>query len=153
MEPLALQELIQSNPTRMGDLLRLIALIGLVGGVGNSHSESVYRCGNSYSSSSQCASERATEVNAHSEPGHHVAAPKAMAAREQREADALEKKRLQAERQAVQQQPVQVVISPPQTSASSPSQSSRHGAKHPKPPNPYFTAKDPNKPAKKPTND
>jgi hypothetical protein len=79
-------------------------------GIGNSQADAVYRCGSSYSRSAQCAQEAATEVNAHTEPRHHASTPKAAVANEQREADALEKKRLQAERLAAQNQPVHVVV-------------------------------------------
>ena len=151
MKRIALKELIRSDQPWRVDLLRYSLVCLVFVGIGNSQADAVYRCGSSYSRSAQCAQEAATEVNAHTEPRHH--ASKAAAANEQREADALEKKRLQAERLAAQNQPVHVVVTPAQSQSAVTAQTPRQGPRQHRPQSPYFTAKDPNKPAKKSAND
>ncbi len=153
MKPIALMELIRSNPLRREDVLRRIALSLVLLEVGSSHSESVYRCGNSYSGSSQCTQEAATEVTANTEPRQHAVTPNNTATQDQREADALEKKRLQSERLATQSQPARVVVVPGQNQTAPPPETPRHGQRLHRPQSPYFTAKDPNKPVKKTTKD
>ena len=153
MKPLAQKEPIRSNPPRREVLLRRIALSWVLVGIGISHSESVYRCGNSYSGTTQCAQETATEVTAHTEARQHVAAPTNTATQDQREADALEKKRLQSERLATQNQPARVVVVPGQNQTATTPVTPRHGQRLHRPQSPYFTARDPNKPVKKTTKD
>ena len=153
MKPTAIKEQIRSNqPWRMG-LLRLTSACLVFVGIGNSQAEAVYRCGNSYSRSALCGQEAATEVNAHTEPRHQASTTKSTAANDQREADALEKKRLQAERLAAQNQPAHVVVAPAQSQSVATSETLGQRQKHQKPQSPYFTAKDPHKPAKKSAND
>ena len=149
MKRMNLKERSRSNRLWWVGLLRLplTSLFLFCGDIGNSLSETVYRCGNSYSSSSQCAQETATEVNAYSEPPHHTSTPNAIAAKEQREADALEKKRLHDERQATQKLPARMVVVPAEKQTATPP-TPQNGKKLPRSPSPYFTANDPNKPMK-----
>ena len=153
MKPIAPKDLSRSNQPWRVDLLELTLVCLVFVGIGDSQAEAVYRCGNSYSRSAQCAQEAATEVNAHTEPRHQASTPKAAAANEQREADALEKKRLQAERLAAQNLPVHVITAPAQSQSAATSETLGQRQKHQKPQSPYFTAKDPLKPAKKTAND
>jgi hypothetical protein len=153
MKPIALKEKIRSNQAWGVDLLRLTSVCLVFVGIGNSQAEAVYRCGNSYSRSAQCAQEAATEVNAHTEPRQHGATSNVAATQDQREADALEKKRLQSERLATQNQPARVVVVPGQNQTAPPPETPRHGQRLHRPKSPYFTAKDPNKPVKKTTKD
>ena len=149
MKPIAPKDLSRSKQPSWVDLLGLTLVCLVFVGIGDSQAEAVYRCGNSYSRSAQCAQEAATEVNAHTEPRHQASTPKAAAANEQREADALEKKRLQAERLAAQNLPVHIITAPAQSQSAETSQTQGQRQKLQKPQSPYFTAKDPLKPAKK----
>ena len=153
MKQISPKDLIRNKPPWRVNLLRLTLVSFVFGGMGNSRSESVYRCGSSYSSSAQCAQESATEVTAHTEPRHHPSTPNVMPTHEQREADALEKKRWQSERQTTQNQPVRVIVAPVQNQTAPSPETPRHGQRLHKPQSPYFTAKDPNKPAKKTAKD
>jgi hypothetical protein len=119
----------------------------------------VYRCGEAYSNSSQCANGAATEVKPNSVL--HTSGPdKANAAtRDLRDAQALEKQRLQAEQQAAQAAPI--VLSSPSAPSNNPSSSNvtqtepitkqgkRRGKQARKPSSPYFTAVDPTAAPKK----
>ena len=121
--------------------------------------DTVYRCGEAYSSSSQCANGAATEVKPSSvlqaggpDKGH-------AATRDLRDAQALEKQRLQAEQQAAQAAPIR--LSTPSAPSTNPSSSNvtqtepiskqgkRKGKQARKPNNPYFTAVDPTAAPKK----
>ncbi len=117
--------------------------------------DTVYRCAEAYSTSSQCANGAATEVRptsalhtTGSDAGH-------TATRDLRDAQALEKQRLQAERQATSAAPAR--LTPMATTASTPSAGvlpdyppSKRKGKHIRNPNsPYFTAVDPNAAPKK----
>ena len=153
MKPIAPKDLSRSNQPWRVDLLGLTLVCLVFIGIGDSQAEAVYRCGNSYSRSSLCAQEAATEVSAHTEPRHQASTTKSIAANDQREADALEKKRLQAERLAAQNQPAHVVVAPAQSQSVATSETLGQRQKHQKPQSPYFTAKDPHKPAKKSAND
>ena len=116
--------------------------------------EPVYRCGDDYSPFAQCPHGHSTEVkpslglrNSSSTKGIHVT-------NEMQEAEALEKKRLQTERQVAQTAPVRFSAAgnPSNTNLNaSPAHSSMPSkGKHTrKLQTPYFTAKDPNAPAKK----
>ncbi len=121
--------------------------------------DTVYRCGEAYSNSSQCANGAATEVKPNSVL--HTSEPdKANAAtRDLRDAQALEKQRLQAEQQAAQAAPI--VLSTPNVPSTNPSSSNvtqtepitkqdkRKGKQARKPSSPYFTAVDPTASPKK----
>ena len=121
--------------------------------------DTVYRCGEAYSSSNHCASGTATEVKPNSvmqtegpDKGH-------AATRDLRDAQALEKKRLQAEQQAAQAAPIR--LSAPSAPSTNPSSSNvtqtepitkqgkRKGKQARKPSSPYFTAVDPTAAPKK----
>ena len=118
--------------------------------------DTVYRCGEAYSTSSQCANAAATEVKP-SSVLHTTGQDKSnTATHELREAQSLEKQRVQSERQAAQSAPIRL-NTPPLAPASSVNHESltsapkRHG-KHSRQPNsPYFTAVDPTAPKKKST--
>jgi hypothetical protein len=115
--------------------------------------DTVYRCGEAYSSSNHCVSGAATEVKPNSVL--QTAGPdKANAAtRDLRDAHALEKQRLQAEQQAAQAAPIR--LSAPNAPSTNPSssnvtqaepvtkQAKRKGKQARKPSSPYFTAVDP----------
>ncbi len=121
--------------------------------------DTVYRCGEAYSNSSQCANGAATEVKPNSVL--HTSEPdKANAAtRDLRDAQALEKQRLQAEQHAAQAAPI--VLSTPNVQSTNPSSSNvtqtepitkqgkRKGKQARKPSSPYFTAVDPTAAPKK----
>jgi hypothetical protein len=126
-----------------------ITLVSLVfGEIGNSLSQPIYRCGDAYSSSMHCALGNATEVTAHSEPYRQLSAPGKVATYEQHEADALEKKRIESERQATRSPSVRVLTVPVQNQSTPTPPTSSKGHKAHRPPSPYFTAKDPVKPIK-----
>jgi hypothetical protein len=106
------------------------------------HADTVYRCGDAYSTSSQCANGAATEVKPSSVL--QTAGPDKGNAttRDLRDAQALEKQRLQAERQAASPPPSNVTHNEPLAN--------RGNRKHAgKPNSPYFTAVDPNAAPKK----
>jgi hypothetical protein len=118
--------------------------------------DAVYRCGEAYSTSSQCGNSNAGEV--HTSSVLH-ATEQADTTRDLREAQALEKQRLQAERQSAQAAPIR--FSPPNTPSAAPLPSSvthnepvtnqgKHRGKHTRKSNsPYFTAVDPTAAPKK----
>jgi hypothetical protein len=125
--------------------------------------DTVYRCGEAYSSSNQCASGTAKEVKP-SAVLHTTEANNANAAtRDLRDAQALEKQRLQAEQQATQAAPIR--LSTPRAPSTAPLPSSvthteqnaskgnrreKGQGKHTRKPNkPYFTAVDPTAAPKK----
>jgi len=126
------------------------------------HADAVYRCGVAYSTSSQCANGVATEVKPSS--ALHSTGPDNgnVATRDLRDAQALEKQRLQAEQQ-VTQAPIRL-SSPSAVSATQPTSTVIHNepstsksnrrekgkGKHAHNPNtPYFTAVDPTSAPKK----
>ena len=110
--------------------------------------DTAYRCGNTYSASSQCSHGEAIAVR----PANALSATgqgKNNANADLREAQALEKQRLQAERQAAQ---ITAAHLPP-ASVNPPAPVSQHGqpkSQHSgKSPSPYFTAVDPHAGPKK----
>ena len=120
----------------------------------SAHADTVYRCGNAYSASDQCANGQSAEVKASSVLRDRAQDKPSHVSNEQQEAAALEKKRLQAERQATQNAPIRLSASPNPPSrrvnTDVERNPSRNKGKHArKPPSPYFTAKDPNAPPKK----
>ena len=82
------------------------------------HADTVYRCGEAYSTSSQCASGAATEVKPSSVLQTKGPDNGNVATRDLRDAQALEKQRLQAERQAAQAAPIR--LGAPSAQAASP---------------------------------
>lgn len=107
--------------------------------------DTAYRCGDAYSALAQCPSGQPVEVKTTSVPRSSAPDTNAAAMRDIREAEALEKKRLQAERQAGPNAAVR--LSAPSDAERAPMPSK--GKHMRKPPNPYFTAKDPSAPTKK----
>jgi hypothetical protein len=102
------------------------------------HADTVYRCGEAYSTSSQCANGTATEVKPSSVLNTTGPDKANSAMRDMRDAQALEKQPLQAEQQAAQAAPIRLSThSAP--SAAPPSK----GKQASKPNSPYFTAVDP----------
>ena len=126
----------------------------------HTHADTVYRCGEAYSTSSHCAHDAATEVKPSSVLDTTGPVKSSTAPIELREVQALEKQRLQAERQAAQSAPIRLSTptAPPSivTSHEPLTQNGQRRGKHArKPQSPYFTAVDPStknaKPKKKST--
>ena len=127
------------------------------------HADTVYRCGEAYSTSSQCANATATEVKPSTVL--HTTGQTNNATSDLRDAQALEKQRLQAERPSAQAAPIR--LSTPNTLSATPPPASgshneqltpkgKHKGQHArKLQSPYFTAVDPSanqaKPKKKST--
>jgi hypothetical protein len=127
------------------------------------HADTVYRCGDAYSTSSQCANEAAIEIKPSSVL--QTAGPDKgnAATRDLRDAQALEKQRLQAEQQAAQAAPIRLNTPSAPATASLPNSvihnelSANKGHRREKgkgklarkPNSPYFTAVDPNAAPKK----
>ena len=118
------------------------------------HADTVYRCGEAYSTSSQCGNTVATEVKP-SSVLHATGQDKSITATSDlRDAQALERQRLQAERQAAQTAPVRISAphTPPPIATHNESLAAngkRQGKHARKPASPYFTAVDPNAAPKK----
>jgi hypothetical protein len=125
--------------------------------------DTAYRCGEAYSTSSQCGNGTATEVKPRSVL-HTTGPEKAnVATRDLHEAQALEKQRLQAEQQAIQAAPIRLsapnAVSatphPSNVTHNEPSANQGHrrekvkGKLARKPNNAYFTAVDPTAAPKK----
>ena len=114
------------------------------------YADTVYRCGEAYSTSTQCGSTAATEVKPTSVLNTGIG--RNTSAHDLRDAQALEKQRLQAQRQAVQTAPVQINAPHAQTPAAAKNEPTIHNSKRQhtrRPASPYFTAVDPNTPHKK----
>jgi hypothetical protein len=114
------------------------------------YADTVYRCGESYSTSNQCGSSVATEVK----PTSLLAtgASTNTSAHDLRDAQTLEKQRLQGQRQAAQNVPVQINAPLVQAPVAANHESAAHSGKrqHPhRPASPYFTAVDPQAKQKK----
>ena len=118
--------------------------------------ETVYRCGESYSTFAQCPSGPAAEVRASQGAPQTTPSKPSLATDDMRLAEDLEKKRLQAERQATQNTPNRFGAvapnhpMPPLDAERAPI--SKPGKHTRQPTGPYFTAKDPTTPAKKKSN-
>ncbi len=122
-----------------------------------SFADTVYRCGEAYSSSSQCPNATAIEVKPSAVLHTSGPDPSNVATRDLRDAQALEKQRLQAEQQAVQAAPIR--LNPPSGLSAKPSPDNasqpesiarkRKGKHAKKANNPYFTAVDPTAAPKK----
>jgi hypothetical protein len=110
--------------------------------------DTIYRCGEAYSTSNQCGNVAATEVKPSSVLHTTGQDKNNLATQDLREAQALEKQRLQAERQAAQSAPMRLSTpSPVPTSVASnepPTNTPKRYGKHTRKTNsPYFTAVDP----------
>ena len=117
-----------------------------------SNAASIYRCGNTYSTSDMCANGHAVEINTHTNPHYNALQPTSPAVTELREAEALERKRLASENRVVKQNPPRVIVTSPSahglsanTAPTEQTQSMGRGRM----PHQYFTAKDPHAPPKK----
>jgi hypothetical protein len=144
----------QRQPKRLtpADYLKGVAFTLSACCILSTHADTVYRCGEAYSTSNQCANATATEVKPASIL--QTTGQTSHATSDLRDAQALEKQRLQAERQAVQTAPVRInaLPTPPPIATSNPplAPNGRHQGKHVrKPASPYFTAVDPNAAHKK----
>ncbi len=117
------------------------------------HADTMYRCGEAYSTSSQCANGAATEIKPSSVLQTTGPDKVNTVTRDLRDAQALEKQRLQAEQQAAQAAPIR--LSTPSAPSTTPDINKRNRrekgkGKHVRKPNtPYFTAVDPTAAPKK----
>jgi hypothetical protein len=135
---------------------RFIAYLSISVGLitlGSVEAETVYRCGDEYSTSAMCADGPSAEIKTHAEvrtPTHDGTSP---AARDLRDAEALEKNRLRSEKQAAQSIPPRMMDMRQNLTASNIDETATNlyprGLRHRRPQSPYFTAKDPNTPPKK----
>lgn len=115
--------------------------------------DTAYRCGDAYSPHTQCANGPATPIQPKSEL-HGAGQDKANASSDLREAQALEKQRVQAERQAAEAAPVRfsTPLAPPASvtiNTTQPQHGKRKSKRTGKTPSPYFTAVDPKAAAQK----
>jgi len=139
------------KPADFLEHLHLYVAMTLVAGyLMPAYADTVYRCGEAYSTSAQCGNTAATEVKPASVLT--TGAGTNTSAHDLRDAQALEKQRLQAQRQAAQAAPI--LISPPVAATTSsntplPVNDARKGKHARKAASPYFTAVDPNAPHKK----
>ncbi len=109
--------------------------------------DTIYRCGEAYSTSNQCGHTQAIEVKPGSVPRSPEQGKHNTAAQDLRDAQALEKQRLQAERQAAQSTPTRL-NTPSAAPANSPNEApanntKRYGHHSRQLQSPYFTAVDP----------
>ena len=114
------------------------------------YADAVYRCGEAYSTVAQCGSTAATEVKPTSALA--TGASTNTSANDVRDAQALEKQRLQGQRQAAQTVPVQINAPLVQTPVATSHESAAHSGKRQhthRPASPYFTAVDPHAKQKK----
>jgi len=137
----------QSFPTR--NIAGMLMTLCLTGASHGTYADTVYRCGDAYSSFAQCAHGPAVEVKPYLDWANSDASKPRMASQTLREAQALEKQRLHIEHQAAQTAPVRLM--PPSNIESEPmsyaAPTARRGQAKPhhrSSPSPYFTAKDPN---------
>ena len=111
------------------------------------HADTIYRCGEAYSTSNQCGHTQAIEVKPSSELRPLGQDKHNTAAQDLRDAQALEKQRLQTERQAAQSAPTRLSMSsaaPANTPNEAPANNTKrygHHSRHLQ--SPYFTAVDP----------
>jgi len=134
------------------DLLGMAALLSHA-----SLADTVYRCGEAYSSSNHCTNATATEVKPSAVLHTTAPDPANAAMRDLRDAQALEKQRLQSEQQAVQAAPIRLNTpsalstkpSPDSANPTDPIARKRKGKHAKKVNSPYFTAVDPTSAPKK----
>ena len=115
--------------------------------------ETVYRCGDNYSSSAMCADGRSAEIKTHAEVRTPTHDSISSAARDLHDAEALEKNRLRSEKQTAQNVPPRLMDTRQNLTASNTDETATNlrprGIRNHRPHSPYFTAKDPNTPPKK----
>ena len=137
----------QTHGLTMSLMLGLTALYATV-----TCADTVYRCGDAYSSSTQCANGQATEVKPMSDLRITGQEKTNTAAHEMREAQTLEKQRRQAEHPPAQTAAVRLstpsAFPPPIANIEPTPHSSTNKHAH-KPQSPYFTAVDPKAASKK----
>jgi len=119
----------------------------------HARADTAYRCGDSYSPHAQCANGPAAPLAPTSEL-RNAGQDKANASSDLRQAQALEKQRRQAERQAAETAPVRfsAPLAQPASAthhAPQPQSSKRQAKRTGQAPSPYFTAVDPNAAAQK----
>jgi hypothetical protein len=136
------------NPSWATKIGLIVSSLVFLGTANNSSSLEIYRCGSAYSHTAQCAQKSATAIDIHTEPRHAASSNHLSVADAQRQADALEKKRLQTERQATHNLPPRVVVTPAAPQQEQASQTAPQTLRHRQPHSPYFTAKNPNQAAK-----
>ena len=154
--------LIKHTPKGSTATKSLVAMVSVVTVLSHTvFADTVYRCGEAYSTSSQCANGTALEVRP-SSVLHTTEQDKdkgSTLTRDLRDAQTLEKQRLLAERQAAQAAPLRFSTPGALTASPTPSSLSHHeplsrqgkrkGKLTRKPSSPYFTAVDPTVPSKK----
>jgi hypothetical protein len=116
---------------------------------------SIYRCGNTYSASTVCAHGDAVEITPNAEPQSNGPRKTPTSLKDSQEADALERKRLNAENRASRQNATRVIVTAPNKTAdidTGPSTEPHSNSHRRQLKSPYFTAKDPNGPPKKKSN-
>ena len=136
------------SPSWASKIGMIVSSLFFLGAANNSNSHEIYRCGNAYSHTAQCAQESATAIDIYTEPRHAASANQLSVTDAQRQADALEKKRLQTERQATHNLPPRVVVTPAPPQQGQAPQTDPQTLRHRKSHSPYFTAKNPNQAAK-----
>ena len=148
----------QLKPKELRATRCFTAALGMVALLSHaSFADTVYRCGESYSTSSQCTHATATEVKPSTVLHTTGPDPTNAFTRDLRDAQALEKQRLQAEQQAVQTASVRLNTASTPSAKPSPDSVSqpesiarkRKGKHAKKANNPYFTAVDPTATPKK----
>ncbi len=136
----------------------LTALLGMAALLSHaSLADTVYRCGEAYSSSNHCTNATATEVKPSAALHTTAPDPTNAAMHDLRDAQALERQRLQAEQQAVQAAPIRLNRpsafstnpSPDSANPTDPIARKRKGKHAKKASHPYFTAVDPTAAPKK----
>ena len=136
----------------------LTALLGMAALLSHaSLADTVYRCGEAYSNSNHCTNATATEVKPSAVLHTTAPDPANAAMRDLRDAQALEKQRLQAEQQAAQAAPIRLNTpsafstkpSPDSANQTDPIARKRKGKHAKKANSPYFTAVDPTAAPKK----
>jgi hypothetical protein len=115
--------------------------------------ETVYRCGDDYSTSAKCADGRSAEIKTHAEVRTSAHDSTSSATRDLHDAEALEKNRLRSEKQTAQSVPPRMMDTRQNLTSSNTDDNATNlhpkGLRHRRPQSPYFTAKDPNTPPKK----
>ena len=115
--------------------------------------ETVYRCGDQYSTSAICADARSAEIKTHTDTHASSRDTASPAARDLREAEALEKSRIRSERQATQSVPARMMDTRQNLQPSNADEIATtvrpRGLRNRRLQSPYFTAKDPNAEPKK----
>lgn len=132
----------------------MLLMLRLSGATLCAHADTVYRCGDAYSSFEQCANGQAVEVKPRLDWVTSSPSKARTASQDLREAQALEKQRLQTEHQAAQTAPparlstTNAEVTPAIHAASTPHRG-QSKPYHRGTFSPYFTARDPNAPAQK----